>query len=552
MTRRLMALGAGLAMVEAALLVGLHATWAVGMAPQVVAPAPFGVFHDLRWLVVYHPSLPAFFFEFAALVLFRSTVDAVMVREAWPATASTPRPSWGQAWRRTLFFTVISAVLLAPWVVLLFGLAVVSLSWLFFSAIPPVLAVAVLTNGGPVSGDWWRRTVPLKAVGWMALTFAVMTACGGITSTHPMELGIPVAGLGGLFNAFAWRGVVGAVTSERHSRRFAPVAPAGLAILLAVVVGGSEIGFAVASTRSHNARVHAQVAAAEAVRPAQGAPLLIAAGFGTKWDGRSGPWLPGPFDETRFSYRGLDPSGRPVPYGADDTMVSLSSLDASMATQVDALAARTRQRVSIVAVSEATLVAETYLESHPKAPVRNLVLLSPLVAAGRVYYPPAGRDGWGVVGGFGLDALADALGGFSPLKLSPSTPLFRSIETDAPAIRQLAACAPPGVHQVAVEPVADAVATPGDVSLGIPTVVVPAFHSGALGNPASDQAIERFLATGRVAGSTTWADVDHVIGPASAAWQVPALALSLNPAWSLTPPSSTANCSSARRGLAGP
>src|SRR5579884_1970144 len=180
-----------LAALEAGILELLHAGWAAGMAPQVVAPAPFGVFHDLRWLVVYHRSLPAFFLELGALLLFRSALDALLVREAWPAGSG--RPSYLRAWSRTLAFTLVAAVLLAPWVVLLFGLAVVSLSWLFFSAVPPVLAVALLTNGGAVSTDWWRRTVPLRAVGWIALTFVVMSACGGVVSYDPAALAVPVA-----------------------------------------------------------------------------------------------------------------------------------------------------------------------------------------------------------------------------------------------------------------------------------------------------------------------------------------------------------------------
>ncbi|HEX5265580.1 MAG TPA: hypothetical protein VFW24_02315, partial [Acidimicrobiales bacterium] len=135
--RRLVTLCVGLAALEAGILELLHAGWAAGMAPQVVAPAPFGVFHDLRWLVVYHRSLPAFFVELVVLLLFRSALDTLLVREAWPA--DQPRPPFLRAWSRTLLFTIVAAILLAPWVVLLFGLAVVSLSWLFFSAIPPVL-----------------------------------------------------------------------------------------------------------------------------------------------------------------------------------------------------------------------------------------------------------------------------------------------------------------------------------------------------------------------------------------------------------------------------
>ena len=527
--RRLVAVCVTLPALEAGILELLHAGWAAGMAPQVVAPAPFGVFHDLRWLVVYHRSLPAFFVELVALLLFRSALDALLVREVWPEALD--RPSYLRAWSRTLLFTVVAAVLLAPWVVLLFGLAVVSLSWLFFSAVPPVLAVALLTNGGAVSTDWWRRTVPVRAVGWMALTFVVMTACGGVVSHDRGAWAVPVAAAGGLFNAWAWNGVVGAMTSERRSRRFAPVAPAGLAFLLAVVAGGTEIGFAVTTARAHDQRVRAEEAAT-APRPATGAPVLVAAGYGTKWDGRSGPWLAGPFDEERFSYRGLDGAGRPLAYRSSDTSASLTTLDATMAAQVDALALRDHRRVSIVAASEGTLVAETYLARYPGAPIDQVVLLSPLVTPGRVYYPPPGADGWGVVGREGLAALSRALGGLSPLKVSPGTPLFRSIVTDAPVIDSLLSCPPSGVRLSAVEPVADSVASPDSPDLELPTVVVPAFHSGTLGDPGADSAVREILENRTVPGSGGWSLFEHVLRPASAVWGVPQLATSVNPAWS--------------------
>lgn len=526
--RRLVAICMALAVLEAGILELLHAGWAAGMAPQVVSPAPFGVFHDLRWLVVYHRSLPAFFVELVALLLFRSALDTLLVREAWPA--GLPRPSYLRAWSRTLLFTVVAAVLLAPWVVLLFGLAVVSLSWLFFSAIPPVLAVALLTNGGAVSTDWWRRTVPLRAVGWIASTFVVMSACGGVVSHDRGVWAVPVAAAGGLFDAWAWNGVVGAMTSERRSRRFAPVAPAGLAFLLAVVAGGTEIGFGLTTARAHDQRVRAQEAA-QAPRPAAGQPVLVASGFGTRWDGRSGPWLAGPFDEERFSYRGLDPAGRPLAYASSDTSVSLTTLDADMAVQVDALALRDHRKVSIVAASEGTLVAETYLARYPGAPVDQVVLLSPLVTPGRVYYPPQGADGWGVVGREGLAALSGALGGLSPLRVSPATPLFRSIETDAQVIQSVLACPPTGVRLAAVEPVADAVASPDSPDPELPTVVVPAFHSGTLGDPGADSAVRAILENKPLPGSGGWSTFEHVLRPVSAVWGVPQLAASVNPAW---------------------
>ncbi|HET6795000.1 MAG TPA: hypothetical protein VFH45_11180 [Acidimicrobiales bacterium] len=524
----LIAVCVSVAVVEAALLEGLGATWVARLAPQVVAPAPFGAFHDLRWLVVYHDSWLTFALGLAALLVFRSLLDAVLVRLAWPEDLEAP--SLLAAWRQTAAFTAVTVVLLAPWVTLLFGLAVVSLSWLFFAAVPPVLAVAVLTNPGAVTGDWWRRTVPLRAVGWAALTFLVMTVASGVVSIDPPALAVPVAALGALFNAWAWRGVVSAVAGRRAGR-FAPVAPAGLFGLLVVAVVGAFIGFTVGGAQANAARLRSEKR--EAPPPSNGAPVIIASGFGTRWDGRSGPWLDGPFDEQRFSYRGLDGAGRPLAYDSADTTQSLDSLDAKMAAQVDVLWNRTHRPVSLVAVSEGSLVAETYLARYPHAPVSKLVVVSPLVRPGRVYYPPGGGEGFGMVGGLGLQALSDALDALSPFRVSPGTPLFQSIVTEAPAVRSLFACPPPGVSQVAILPLADAVASPGDGAVGTADVVVPAFHSGALGDPNVDVAVADVLQHRGLPGGNGWSFFERWLRPASAAWQVPELAATVNPAWVL-------------------
>jgi len=196
-------------------------------------------------------------------------------------------------------------------------------------------------------------------------------------------------------------------------------------------------------------------------------------------------------------------------------------------------------------------VAETFLARYPKAPVDQVVLLSPLVTPGRAYYPPAGRDGWGVVARLGLQGLTDALGSISPFQLSPSTPLFQSIVAEGPSIRSLLTCPIPGVTQVAVEPVADAVAAPEDPGLAIPTVVVPAFHSGALGDAQIDDVITGILQHQPLPSSHGWVDLERVLRPAAAAWQVPPLALNANPAWKLgsdavIEPDGDINCSAAR------
>src|SRR5205807_1922998 len=78
----------------------------------------------------------------------------------------------------------------------------------------------------------------------------------------------------------------------------------------------------------------------------------------------------------------------------------------------------TGRPISIVAESEGALVAKTFLTTTPSAPVDQLIMLSPLVQPGRVYYPPAGHEGWGVATGAGLSGLSAGLNTIAPFRLT--------------------------------------------------------------------------------------------------------------------------------------
>lgn len=87
---RLVLLAAALPMLEAIAPRVTGQVSSLGMAPQITAPAPFGLFHDLRRVLVFHASWLSYGWEMAALVVFRTAVTAALVRAAWPARE--PRP----------------------------------------------------------------------------------------------------------------------------------------------------------------------------------------------------------------------------------------------------------------------------------------------------------------------------------------------------------------------------------------------------------------------------------------------------------------------------
>jgi hypothetical protein len=517
----LLAVCIALPVLEVALLWRVGLTSALGIAPGATAPVPFATFHDLRWLMVYHRSWAGFAAEATAMLVFRSGLTALLVWLAWPSGVA--RPSVAVLVRNGTVFTLVSAVLLVPWVGLLFGLAVMPVSWLFFTAVPPVLAVGLLIHHGAVRSGW--HVPAARTTGWVALTILVLTMSGGALSAAPAALRLPVAASAGLFNAWAWCGIVNVLALRRVPRRAVPLVPIALVLLLAVVATGAGLGFR-ASVGHHGTTV------APAPAAAGGPPVLLVSGFGGHWDGVQRNWLPGDLDEHRFSYRGEDRHGRALAYSDEDTHLPLPQLVEAMRAQVDTFSRQTHQRVAIVAESEGALVAKTYLAADPNAPVDELVMLSPLVQPARVFYPSDGEQGWGLASGWELRELGGLFHDLSGANVSADMPVVRSMMDHGAALRGLLACPLPRTRQLALFPLADAVATPHPSQIGIRSEVVPAFHGGLLGNERIRRAVSGYLEHGRVAPTTFWPVAQEILRASAAAWQVPELPLTVNPAWS--------------------
>jgi hypothetical protein len=237
---RLVALCVGVCVLET-MLVSAIAPRALGLATQGSAPPPFDLFHDLRWIVVYHETWLGFALELAGFVVVRSTLIAVLVRAAWPR--GLRREPWAVTLRRSVIYVVAVAVLLAPWVGVMFALAVVSLSWLFFVAVPVVLMLSVLVAGGAVSGAAWRRTISWRTAGVVLLAFLAVTVFASVITTCAPAWRLPVAVVAGVANAWLWVRLVAAVLQPRLKPKPVPVALIGIVGVFVLVVGGTVAGF---------------------------------------------------------------------------------------------------------------------------------------------------------------------------------------------------------------------------------------------------------------------------------------------------------------------
>jgi hypothetical protein len=498
--------------------VGLHA--ARGLAPQVTAVWPYDSYHDLRWLLVYHDSWLTFVLGLLGVTLARGLLSAGLTALAWPD--GTPRPSRGWLVRRNLEVAALAMLVISPWAALSVAFSAVALSWYLFASLGPMLVLApFLVRAGAVA-DWWRGLPTIEVFGWSALNFVLLTLAGALISSTPGWWTVGVAGLAGVANGLLWRRTVAATALPARIRwPRVPVAPIAIVLTMAGAVWAqSLIGIAAPGPGMWRPPVLTE-RLPDRVRHA----VIVLDGHDSQWDGEP----PADPRVERFSYQGLDARGRPLPYPPAATHRSLDSSSVLLAAQVDVLHRRTGRPVALVGQSEGAMVVRTYLEKLPAGPVTAAVMFSPLVQAGRTYYPPPGHEGWGVAAGWELRALFWLAGLPQSVKDDPDEPFVRSVLIDAPFYRNRTLCPVPGVRMIAFLPtVSAAEAPPGEYSR-IPVYQQPAFHGGLIGQRMVEDRVIAFLAGERVDQPRREYALLQRLG---AAWQAPPLALSLNPVWS--------------------
>jgi hypothetical protein len=543
--RGLIALAVGGALAEACLLTAVDPA-ARPLAPQITALPPLGVFHDLRWLFGYNRSWDGFALAYAALVLARAAVSTAAIRLAWPRRL--PAPRWGGTFGRCIVFTVVASVLLSPVVTLLFGVSLLPFSWPFFAALPALLLILIPLVHGGMTGSWWRTLPPARAVGWLLASFIVLSAAAAAIEVLPTAAAVAVSGLAGLVNARAWYGVAAAVTrneglqsARRPHRRAlklpAPVSPLAGAAALALLIGATRLIFVTAGTTPlaggpGAVPTKAAILAASSAEP--GGPagrltsaVLVIPGFGSSccYASESRNLIGPPALVRPFSYVGLGPGGRPLPYGLDDTDLTLPVLGDLIARQVWQLHKETGRPVDIVAESEGTLGVYAMLARHPDVPVKSVVLLSPIVDPGQAEAgsaaSQAGANG-DPVSGDALSELVRMAGSLTPFGPSGAQQLIQSVRTDGAAYAAAAVKNGQRIRWLAVVPLADAVTLPV-CDLPGNVIVLPALHGSLLGTPAVDRMAHRFLTDEQVAGQQQMRDTAQVIAAATTAWRMPVI-----------------------------
>ena len=515
--RLLIALSVALCAGEAAVLQGFGIRSGLALAPQVAAPPPYGIFHDLRWIFVYQDGWLWFGGLMAALFAFRASVVTAFVLLAWPR--NLPRPSVGKTFLNSLLFVALTVVFMTPAATAAFTTAVTTL-WPFYAlafvfAVPVLLLFWYLAFPG-----WWRRLPPWRPFAWIVLAGVLLTLAGLAVEASPAWVTLVPAALAGIFDALVWYAVADAVAHrvQRAQRQHEPVALRWIATATAGTLAAAAIGFGVAIWTTTPATP------AIGATSFHGQPLIDAHGFRSSFDGRSGSPFGSGFVYQRFSYRGLGPNGKPLPYGPRDTYATLATLARKLATQVDALHRQTGKKVDLLGDSEGTLVEKYYLLTHPGAPVAKLVMTSAIVHPARVRYPPTGSNGWGIASRFALERMASFVSAVT-FPIGVRVPLVVSLERNAPLLRNGMLCPVPGVAQAAFLPMTSALAEPPPIDRRIPTTDLPRLH----GNVATaNEEIEWLALTGKnVPHYTAWRIATEIGRDAAASWQVPSLPVGL-------------------------
>lgn len=375
------------------------------------------------------------------------------------------------------------------------GVASLPFSWPFLATVPILLLISLPLSHGGILGSWWRALPPPRAMYWLLAGFVTLSVVAAAIGRLPVAATIGVCGLADVANARPWSGVTRAVVRREASRRrlvgvvarhpapllplSVPLAPVAMVLAIAMVVGLTRLAFVIGNPPLHTSLAAAAAVdsalgntaaaapgaandSASSVAPGRAArdPVLEIRGFGSACcaSPRSlRPVAPGALVQ-QFSCRGMTASGRPFPQGSSASDLPLTELGRRIAAQVLRLHQETGRPVDIIAESEGTLGADAMLATRPGLPLGSVVMMSPIVAPGRVTHP--GGNGRGLMPAGELRALVWFVGGLSPFGSYGAQRLIGSVDEVGARFAASAARHPP-LRWLLLVPLADPITAVG-------------------------------------------------------------------------------------------
>ncbi len=508
--------------IEAAVVAAGFAS-TISLAPHITAVWPYGTFHDLLWVMVYHRSWGGFVGESMVAIGVRALLSTGLIALAWPS--GRERPPLGRLAWRNLFYSALLGAILAPWAALGVVASEVSVSWYLAGELVPLLILAPFLQRGGIVPGWWRGLPPLGTVVLSLVNIVTLTAGSALVWWASPRWTVPIAILVGGVNGILWRYAV-RTALLRPGVRWPRVPGTPIVIVVVAVAVFVVADLTLLGGHSREQREPEPIAELEAV--SDGHPVIFLAGYNSDYRGGAGGSVP---PVVRFSYRGLDRDGHPRPYTPVDTHQSLSTSAARLARQIDQVHRSTGMPVALLAESEGVFVVHFYLQTMPHPGVDRVAYLSPPIRAGRIYYPPRDRSsGWGVVTGWELRAIFAVVSAANGLPNSADEPFVRSLMDNAPLFRgNRLLCPHRGVRTLAFLPSGDAISVSPWIHPRVPVVEVSSVHGILIDDPDVRQRLADFIRTGRQEQHRLWGYA--ALQWAGAAWQAPSLRGQWNPAW---------------------
>lgn len=513
-----------LTVAEGSVLQGLGFISALPLAAQSSALAPFGVFHDLRWAFTFAGDWWQAAGMLIGVVLVRSLIDGLLTLLAWPT--DQPLPAALPLLRRTVLAAAFALILMSTWAAAAFAGAAIGFSPFLLLAMLGSAVTALFLPPAGVTGEYWRKFLPWRGMLFIGLQWFTLMLWALALTFCPSWLVVPTAAAAGVLNAMIWRGYVRRVVEARPARWTFPVAP----VLATVLCVGLVISAAYGTTSAFEpSKAHHLSSTGH---PVPGAPVVLyLAGFESSY---RGPGTFSLFDDrvrtVHFSYKGVDPKGDPEPYAPAQTHQSLQRSASVLARQVAALT-RNGRPLTILAESEGSLVARTYFAEFHHPRIHMFIQASPLIRPARVYFPPPGKDGYGLIGGWEAREMVQLGNLFGRSRLHADMPFIRSVVDNASLYRDNSLCPPRGVASYLYLPMEGALTAYRGTLSRIPWTTFPAYHAALTGRPRVLLDIERLIIDGTFHHNDGFGLAFQLIRGVSGTWQAPALPLANRKEW---------------------
>ena len=530
--------GVGVGLPVTVLLVGelLHLPLDPAMHPQLLAPPPLDLFHDLRYAFLLSPSYLGFVLALVTLLGLRMLAFLLY----WSVIAGLSE----ERLKNWLLFYGLALLLLFIPAGLTYAFAATQHSILFELYIVAVLVSLILLAPGPVLFDRSRQLKislwqgyahlmarPLTFLGLPMVMFVTLTGSGALIALVDDILGGPVrlavmASLVSLASltvlGLGWLYFLSVDDiAEEPGSVWGHAVTAGLVLVVVV--------FAVNFSRSPWPPPPLQWSDPpndniQVIMPGIDSATGLGAMVGYDMTFQGYP----PERTVFYSYRGPGEGTTPLPYTFSDTHQSIQDSAQQLRRTLQRVKqAFPGQQVDIVALSLAGWIVRYYLldlYDPSEVPIIEHVVIFSVPGVGALApFPPSGQHGQGFIGAQAMRLLFAFGRAINYSHVRFDSPIWRQIVYQPRFVESLTfPLHNPNVPELVLWSVRDLPGLAGPRPLpGTRTVIVPTYHADVPWHPKSLETVRRFLADRPIPKDGIWHLIHRVSWYGAAPWKLP-------------------------------